>query len=84
MILHVTKAVYIKDYCIEVWFNDGVHGIVNFADDAIFDSPMFSSLKSPETFRNFTVDPEINTIVWSNGADLAPEYIESKLVRQLT
>ena len=37
--------------------------------------PMFESLKEPEVFRKLRVDEELQTIVWPNGTDLAPEYI---------
>ena len=36
---------------------------------------MFEPLKDPDVFRALRVDEELRTIVWPNGADLAPEYI---------
>ena len=80
MILHVTSAKYISDYKIECCFNDGSHGIVDLEGDEIFKISSFKPLKNYENFKNFKVDYEINTIVWYNGADLAPEYLESKMV----
>jgi len=32
-------------------------------------------LKNKSFFAQIKVDPELKTIVWPNGADLAPEYI---------
>ena len=43
---------------------------------------MFKSLKAPEVFRQFRVDEELQTIVWPNGADLAPEYIYFQAFRE--
>lgn len=36
---------------------------------------MFEPLKDKSKISAFTVDKELETIVWPNGADLAPEYI---------
>ena len=36
---------------------------------------VFEPLKDREIFRRFTVDPKAGTIVWENGADLAPESL---------
>ena len=41
----------------------------------VLDGPIFGPLKDQEVSRNFRVDKELQTIVWPNGADLAPEYI---------
>jgi hypothetical protein len=36
---------------------------------------MFEPLKDQSAFSCLVVDKELDTIAWSNGADLAPEYI---------
>ncbi|MCR4289527.1 MAG: DUF2442 domain-containing protein [Candidatus Scalindua sp.] len=73
MILHVVKAKYIEDYKVEVFFNDGRKGIADLSD--ALRGPMFEPLKDKNMFSQFKVDELLETIVWSNGADLAPEYI---------
>ena len=45
------------------------------------EGPMFGPLKDPEVFRKFRVDEELQTIVWPNGADPAPEYIYYRTFR---
>ncbi len=73
MFLHITEAKYIKDYMVEVSFNNGRKGVANLSD--ALKGPVFESLKNKSNFSSFTVDEELETIVWSNGADLAPEYV---------
>jgi len=73
MFLHVTDAKYIEDYKVEVSFNNGRKGVADLTD--ALRGPVFEPLKNKSVFSNFTVDNELETIVWSNGADLAPEYI---------
>ena len=73
MFLHITNARYLEDYKVEVSFNDGRKGIADLAD-ALKES-MFEPLKNKSVFSRLVVDKELDTIVWSNGADLAPEYI---------
>ena len=76
MFLHVTNAKHIEDYKIEVSFNNGRKGVADLAD--ALRGPMFETLKNLPEFSTFKVDEELETIVWSNGADLAPEYIYFK------
>jgi hypothetical protein len=32
-------------------------------------------LRDPAYFRRFTVNPEIDTIVWPNNADFSPDFL---------
>ncbi len=73
MFLHITNARYLEDYKVEVSFNDGRKGIADLAD--ALKGTMFEPLKNKSVFSRLVVDKELDTIVWSNGADLAPEYI---------
>jgi len=36
---------------------------------------IFQPLRDPEYFKTFTVHPEFRTLVWPNGADVAPETL---------
>jgi ribosomal protein L31E len=78
MILHVIEAKYDRDYVIHLKFNDGAEGFVDLATE--FYGEMFAPLLDKEKFQAFRVDPELNTIVWENGADLAPEFLRDRLL----
>ena len=77
MILHVKEAKYLHDYVIWLKFNDGAEGEVDLRDE--LDGEVFEPLKKLNTFRKFSVDPELQTIVWETGADLAPEFFYEHL-----
>ena len=78
MILHITQAEYKNDYIIWVKFNDGAEGIVDLKNQLY--GEMFEPLKDKKRFQSFRVDPELETIVWENGADLAPEFLREHLM----
>ena len=73
MFLHVTSAKPLEGYRVEVCFDDGREGIADLTEALA--GPMFDSLKEPDLFTKLRVDKELQTIVWPNGIDLAPEYI---------
>jgi len=76
MFIFVKDAKYLKDYKIEVEFNDGKRGVVDLQDDLY--GEVFEPLKDKNLFSKIKVDEDLETIVWENGADLAPEYLYYK------
>jgi uncharacterized protein DUF2442 len=70
----VVGASYDGDYRICIEFNDGRKGIVDLQETVFNDSrPIFFPLREKEIFRRFRV--EMDTVVWDNGLDLAPEFL---------
>lgn len=72
--LHIKSAKYVADYKIWVAFDDGTSGEVDL--DGELHGPVFEALKDITVFRKVSVDPELETVVWPNGADLAPEFLK--------
>ena len=54
-------------------WSDGSQGEVDLAEE--LHGPMLVPLKDPSYFRSFILNPDMRTIVWPNGADLAPEFL---------
>ena len=73
MFLHVKEAKYLHDHVIWVRSNDGAEGEVDLAKE--LDGEVFGPLRDKRKFRRFQVDPELETVVWENGADFAPEFL---------
>lgn len=73
MMIRVTDARLVRDFVVWVRFNDGSEGEVDLSNE--LDGPVFEPLKDPKVFAQFKVDPDVHTLVWPNGADLAPEFL---------
>jgi hypothetical protein len=69
-LIEVVDAHYIDGYRIRLTFTDGKTRTVNL--ESILTGKVFSQLKDIRKSRQFRVDKTLGTIVWPNGADLAP------------
>jgi len=72
MYYNVTKAEYVRDYILVLKFEDGTAGEVDLAGELW--GEVFQPLKDLEFFKRFTV-AEYGTLAWTNGADIAPEFL---------
>ncbi|MBI4692397.1 MAG: DUF2442 domain-containing protein [Gammaproteobacteria bacterium] len=70
---HVEAAEYLGAYKLRLTFSDGRTGILNLEHERW--GEMFEPLRDVEMFKRFSIDRELRTLVWPNGADLAPEYL---------
>jgi len=77
MILHVKQAKYLHDYVIWIKFNDGIEGEIDLENELT--GEIFGPLKDKKLFKSFKVDSLLETIVWGNGADLAPEFLHDNV-----
>lgn len=69
----ITEAAYAGGYRIALRFEDGTRSEIDLEGELW--GEMFEPLRDLEEFRSFRLDPELHTIVWPNGADLAPEFL---------
>jgi len=69
----VVEARFVRDFVIWLRFRDGTIGEVDLKDE--LHGRLFGPLRDPALFQQFRVDPESETLVWPNGADLAPEFL---------
>lgn len=75
--LHVISVKYIDDYYLQLFFDDGTRGNINLYKHLV--GSVFEPLKDKNLFARVTLDEELQTIVWSNGADFAPEFLKAHL-----
>ena len=74
--LHNLDIVYAEptsDYCLRLRFSNDVVKEVYVRD--LLQGPVFELLKDPDYFRLVTLDTSCGTVVWPNGADIAPEAL---------
>jgi hypothetical protein len=73
MILHVTEVRYLGQYRLYVAFDNGEAGEVDL--QGTLDGEVFEPLRDMTAFARVRRDALLKTVVWQNGADLAPEYL---------
>ncbi len=71
--VRVTGVEVLGDYRLGLAFDDGTQRVVDLGDE--LSGPIFEPLRNPILFRQVRIDPELGTIVWPNGADIAPETL---------
>jgi hypothetical protein len=76
--IHVTDARPLGGYRLWVRFSDATEGEIDLADLVLNDRrPIVVALRDPAAFAAMRVD--VDTVVWDNGFDLAPEYLHARL-----
>ena len=72
MLHDVVSAVYRGAYLIELEFDDGQRGTVDFARYRERRG-VFERFRDLEFFRSFTVNKELGVLTWGDEIDIAPE-----------
>jgi hypothetical protein len=73
----ITSVAVVRHGVLRLTFRDGVTGELDLLDR--MRGPVFAQARTPDGFAQVTVDPEIGTIVWPGGADLAPDTLYERL-----
>ena len=73
----VMEARYLGGYVVWLKFRDGTAGEIDLA--SILTGPVFEPLRDTAGFQDFEIHPEFRTLVWPNGADLAPEFLHDNI-----
>jgi hypothetical protein len=75
----ITAVEYLGGHRLRLSFGDGFVGDVDLAERfKAPKGPMFKPLQDVEYFALVAVDTELGTVVWPNGADLAPEVLHEQ------
>jgi hypothetical protein len=72
--MHFVKDVkYLSEYKLLLTFEDGSIREVDLAPQ--LDGGVFEPLKEINNFKSVHLNPELDTIVWNNGADMSPDFL---------
>jgi hypothetical protein len=75
----ITAAEARSGYQIWVRFADGTEGEVDLSH--LVGEGVFSAWLDPTVFTAVEVDPQSGTVVWPNGADVAPDTLYHAITR---
>lgn len=77
MYIDVVSARYLSDYKIELTFENGRSGVVDFMK-FIRKGGIFTRLSDLEHFKKFQINQELGVITWDDEIDIAPETLYSE------
>lgn len=60
----------LASYTLRVKFDDGMERLIDFRP--ILAGEIYGPLRDPTIFNQVQLDPEVQTLVWPNGADFDP------------
>lgn len=70
---YITSVEYLSEYRLRIGFDDGAFRVVDLQSH--LHGEVFQPLQDLTRFRTARLDPELDTVVWDNGADMAPEFL---------
>jgi hypothetical protein len=76
MIHDLVSAEYKGEYRIELAFDDGSKGTVDFSK-YLNKGGVFAPFRDLSYFKRFKVDHELGVLTWEGGLDIAPETLYS-------
>lgn len=69
-IYKVVSIETVSEYALRIRFDDGSEQVIDFRP--FLAGELLGPLRDLEMFNRVTIDPEVHTLVWPNGADFDP------------
>lgn len=69
----VQDVAYVTEYQLRLGFEDGTVKLVDLAP--YLNGEIFEPLRDQRYFATVSVNTDIDTIVWDNGADFSPDFL---------
>jgi hypothetical protein len=77
MVHDIVSAIYKGEYRIEVKFDNGKSGIMDFSR-YLKKGNLYKKFEDLTFFRSFEINPELGVLTWPGGIDIAPETLYSE------
>ena len=74
-IYRVTGLRVVAPHALWLRFDDGLERTIDFA--ALLSGEIYGPLQDSKLFAAATIDPEVGTVTWPNGADFDPETLHN-------
>ncbi|MCF8038436.1 MAG: DUF2442 domain-containing protein [Desulfohalobiaceae bacterium] len=74
MLNDVISANYMGEYKIELMFEDGATGVIDFSK-YLSKGGVFKKFKDIEFFKDFKINEELGVLTWGDEVDIAPETL---------
>ncbi|MBI4476398.1 MAG: DUF2442 domain-containing protein [Acidobacteria bacterium] len=74
---HLVEARYVSGHVVWLRFRDGTAGEIDLGP--ALEGPVFEAMRDPVAFQELQIHPEFHTLVWANGADIAPEFLHDNV-----
>jgi hypothetical protein len=72
-IYRVTAFEKVSSHTLKVSFDHGLSRTIDF--EPLLKGELYGPLRDESVFDSVTIDPEVHTLVWSNGADFDPQTL---------
>lgn len=72
-IYRITRCEVVPPYSLSLTFDDGVSRTVDL--EPILEGELYGTLRDRHMFSQVSLDSEIGTVTWPNGADFAPAIL---------
>jgi len=76
-VCRITSFQIVGRYTLRVQFNDGSEQTIDF--ELVLYGQMYGPLRDVAMFNQVQIDPEVQTLVWPNGADFDPATLHDWL-----
>ena len=73
LIRTVIEVSVVAPYTLDLTFHDRTHKLVDLESE--LEGEIFDPLRDPAYFALASLDVELGTVVWPNGADFSPEFL---------